>query len=104
MKNITLMTVGAAVAITISLLAQALAFPTKAHAQTVTPAPISITVTAAPVAGTGNYVPSTSGIIAINDPSGRRVTLVSYNFTSAVYTPATGPPTPAFPLTPPHSS
>src|SRR6266700_356167 len=92
-RDVTLMTIGAVVAIAVSVFAQGLVFPPKAHAQTTAPNPIQMTVTAAPVAGTAAYVPSTSGIIAINDPVGRKITVASYNFSYGVYTPGSGPQT-----------
>jgi hypothetical protein len=90
-RNIILMAVCAAVAITIALLVQPLVSPRQVYAQTTTSNPIQMTVTSAPVAGTAAYAPSTSGIISINDPNSRTVVVVSYNFSYGVATPGTGP-------------
>lgn len=80
------MAIGAVIAITLALLVQPLASPKQVYAQT-TSNPIQMTVTSAPIAGTASYAPSTSGVIAINDPVGRRVTVASYNFSYGVATP-----------------
>jgi hypothetical protein len=91
-RDIAFWVAGAAIAVIASLLVQSLAFPREAHAQTTSnQSPIQMTVTSAPIAGTAAYAPSTSGVIAINDPVGRKVTVASYNFSYGVATPGSGP-------------
>ena len=89
-RDLTLMGIGAAIAVMILLLTQPLISPKPVHAQTTTTS-TQMTVTSAPIAGTAAYAPSTSGIIAINDPNSRKVTAVSYNFSYGVATPGSGP-------------
>ena len=88
-RDMSIMAIGAAIAIAMVLLIQSFTSPTSVQAQTTSS--IQMTVTTSPSGGTASYTPSSYGIITINDPVGRKVTAVSYNFSYGVYAPGTGP-------------
>jgi hypothetical protein len=72
-RDISLMATGAAVTVAVIVVATTILYTPKAQAQAAASAPGAIPMIV--TVPTGNY-----GLITVNDPIGRKVTVVSYNF------------------------